>query len=179
VLARATSWPGQGVGRATRAATSPELFDRICAAAWAGGDPGLLFTDRIGRDNPLPSLGRIEATNPCGEVPLLPYESCNLGSLNPARFAVGGRMDSARLRAAARLAVRFLDDVIDVSHYPVPELAGPTRAARKVGLGVMGLAELLAALGIPYDSPAAVALAGRVVRVIAAEARLASAALAA
>lgn len=166
-------------GRVTARVGAAELFDRICAAAWAGGDPGLLFTDRINRDNPLPSLGRIEATNPCGEVPLLPYESCNLGSLNLARFVAGGRVDFGRLRATVRLAVRFLDDVIDVSRYPVPELAGPARAARKVGLGVMGLAELLATLGIPYDSAAAVALAGRVFRVIAAEARLASAALAA
>jgi ribonucleoside-diphosphate reductase alpha chain len=150
-------------GRVTATVSAAELFDRICAAAWAGGDPGLLFTDRIGRDNPLPSLGRIEATNPCGEVPLLPYESCNLGSLNLARFITGGRVDFGRLRAAVRLAVRFLDDVIEVSRYPVPQLAGPA----------------LATLGIPYDSPAAVALAGRVVRVIAAEARLASADLAA
>jgi ribonucleoside-diphosphate reductase alpha chain len=166
-------------GRVTAILPAAELFDRICAAAWDGGDPGLLFTDRINRDNPLPSLGRIEATNPCGEVPLLPYESCNLGSLNLARFVTGGRVDVGRLRAAVRLAVRFLDDVIEVSRYPVPELEGPARAARKVGLGVMGLAELLATLGIPYDSPAAVALAGRIVRAIAAEARLASAALAA
>jgi len=128
-------------GRVTATVGAAELFDRICAAAWADGDPGLLFTDRINRDNPLPSLGRIEATNPCGEVPLLPYESCNLGSLNLARFVAGGRVDFARLRAAVRLAVRFLDDVIDVSRYPVPELEGPARAARKVGLGVMGLAE--------------------------------------
>ena len=94
-------------GRVTATVSAAELFDRICAAAWAGGDPGLLFTDQINRDNPLPSLGRIQATNPCGEVPLLPYESCNLGSLNLARFAAGGRVDFARLRAAVRLAVRF------------------------------------------------------------------------
>ena len=137
-----------------------------------------------------PSLGRYRGRGPvrswpsfspflAAAVPLLPYESCNLGSLNLARIVAGGRVDFARLRAAVRLAVRFLDDVIDVSRYPVPELEGPARAARKVGLGVMGLAEMLATLGIPYDSPAAVALAGRVFGVIAAEARLASAALAA
>jgi len=166
-------------GRVTAMVPAAELFDRICQAAWAGGDPGLLFTDRINRDNPLPSLGRIEATNPCGEVPLLPHESCNLGSLNLARFVTGGRVDLGRLRAAVHLAVRFLDDVIEVSRYPVPELEGPARAARKVGLGVMGLAELLATLGIPYDSPAAVGLADRLFRVIAAEARRASAVLAA
>ena len=123
--------------------------------------------------------GRIEATNPCEEVPLLPYESCNLGSLNLARFITAGGVDLGGLRAGVHLAVRFLNDVIEVSHYPVPELAAPARAARKVGLGLMGLAEMLAALGIPYDSPAAVRLASRVFRVIVAEARRASASLAA
>jgi len=166
-------------GQVVATVPAAALFEQICQAAWAGGDPGLLFTDRVNRGNPLPSLGRIEATNPCGEVPLLPYESCNLGSLNLARFVTGGGVDLGRLRAAVHLAVRFLDDVIEVSRYPVPELADPARAARKVGLGVMGLAELLAALGIPYDSPAAVRLASRVFRVIAAEARRASAGLAA
>lgn len=166
-------------GRVVARVPAAELFERICEAAWRGGDPGLLFTDRINQGNPLPSLGRIEATNPCGEVPLLPYESCNLGSLNLARFVTGGQLDFGRLRAGVHLAVRFLDDVIDVSRYPVPELEGPARAARKVGLGVMGLAELLATMGIPYDSPAAVRLAGRVFRVIAEEARRTSADLAA
>jgi ribonucleoside-diphosphate reductase alpha chain len=112
-------------------------------------------------------------------VPLLPYESCNLGSLNLARFVIGGRVDLGRLRDAVQLAVRFLDDVIEVSRYPVPNLPARRGRARKVGLGVTGLAELLAALGIPYDSPAAVRLASRVFRVIAAEARRASAGLAA
>ncbi len=166
-------------GRVAGQVAAAGLFEAICEAAWAGGDPGLLFTDRINAANPLPSLGRIEATNPCGEVPLRPYESCDLGSLNLARFITGRRVDFARLRPAVALAVRFLDDVIEVSRYPVPELEGPARAARKVGLGVMGLAEMLAALGIPYDSPAAIALAGRVFRVIRQEARRASAALAA
>ncbi len=165
-------------GRVVARVPAAELFERISQAAWLGGDPGLLFTDRINRDNPLPSLGRIEATNPCGEVPLLPYESCNLGSLNLARFVTGGRVDFGRLRAAVHLGVRFLDDVIEVSHYPVAELEGPARAARKVGLGVMGLAEMLATMGIPYDSVAAIRLASHVFRVIAAEARRASAGLA-
>ena len=166
---------GRGVARLPAA----ELFERICAAAWRDGDPGLLFTDRINRDNPLPALGRIEATNPCGEVPLLPYESCNLGSLNLARFVTGGLVDFGRLRAAVHLAVRFLDDVIEVSRYPVAELEGPARAARKVGLGAMGLAELFATLGIPYDSPAAIRLASRIFRAMREEARRASADLAA
>ena len=155
-----------------------ELFDRICAAAWRGGDPGLLFLDRINRDNPLPTLGSIEATNPCGEVPLLPYESCNLGSLNLARFVDGRRVDFERLGASVRLAVRFLDDVIDVSRYPVAALEAPAHASRKVGLGVMGLAEMLASLGIPYDSVPALRLAARVMGFIEREARQASADLA-
>ena len=156
-----------------------ELFERICAAAWQGGDPGLLFLDRVNRDNPLPTLGRIEATNPCGEVPLLPYESCNLGSLNLARFVDAGKVDLARLGATVHLAVRFLDDVIDVSRYPVAELEAPAHAARKVGLGLMGLAEMLATLGIPYDSAAALRLAARVTGFVETEARQASSALAA
>jgi len=166
-------------GRAVAQVPAAQLFGRLCEAAWQGGDPGLLFTDRINRDNPLPALGRIEATNPCGEVPLLPYESCNLGSVNLCRFVTRGRVDFGRLGAAVHLAVRFLDDVIEVSRYPLAELEHEARAARKVGLGVMGLAELLATLGVRYDSPAAVSLASRIFRVIQAEARNASAVLAA
>lgn len=166
-------------GRVAARVSAAELFEAICEAAWAGGDPGLLFTDRINAGNPLPSLGRIEATNPCGEVPLLPYESCNLGSLNLARFVTGKRVDYERLRVAVGLAVRFLDDVIEVSRYPLPELQGPARAARKIGLGVMGLAELLATVGVPYDSTAALRLTSRIFGVIRSEARRASAALAA
>ncbi len=166
-------------GRAVGRVPAAELFERLCEAAWQSGDPGLLFTDRINRDNPLPGLGRIEATNPCGEVPLLPHESCNLGSINLSRFVTGGRVDFVRLGAAVHLAMRFLDDVIDVSRYPLAELEDKARAARKVGLGVMGLAELLATLGIRYDSPAAVRLAGRIFRLIRQEAQSASTALAA
>jgi ribonucleoside-diphosphate reductase alpha chain len=166
-------------GRTVARVPAAQLFERICEAAWQGGDPGLLFTDRINCDNPLPALGRIEATNPCGEVPLLPYESCNLGSVNVARFVTGGRVDFRRLSAAVQLAVRFLDDVIDVSRYPLAELEQASRATRKVGLGAMGLAELLAMLGVPYDSAAAIRLTSRIFRVIQAEARSASAALAA
>lgn len=97
-----------------------ELFDAICKAAHAGGDPGLVFLDTINRANPVPGRGRIEATNPCGEVPLLPYESCNLGSINLARMLADGRVDWDRLEEVAGVAVRFLDDVIDVSRYPFP-----------------------------------------------------------
>ena len=155
-----------------------DLFDAICDSAHHCGDPGLLFLDTIHRANPLPALGRIEATNPCGEVPLLPFESCNLGSINLAHMAKGGRPDWDRLADTVRLAVRFLDDVIDVSRYPVPELETAALATRKVGLGIMGLAELLAALGLAYDSDEAVRLTGRIARRVRSEARATSADLA-
>src|SRR5208283_5643261 len=155
-----------------------DLFTAICEAAHRCGDPGLVFLDTINRANPTPARGRIEATNPCGEVPLLPYESCNLGSINLARMITDGRVDWDRLAEVAGVAVRFLDDVIDVSRYPFPELGEATRATRKIGLGVMGLAELLATLGIPYDSDDAVRLTGQVMRRIQQEAHTASGRLA-
>jgi ribonucleoside-diphosphate reductase alpha chain len=165
-------------GRVVAPVPAVELFEAICASAHACGDPGLLFVDAIDRANPLPTLGRIEATNPCGEVPLLPYESCNLGSINLARFVRDGDVDWDRLGAVVHVAVRFLDDVIDVSRYPFTELERAALASRKVGLGVMGLAELLASLRIPYDSDDAVHLVIRLARHIRREARRASAALA-
>ena len=151
-----------------------KLFDIICGAAHGCGDPGLVFLDTINRANPMPGRGRIEATNPCGEVPLLPYESCNLGSINLARMITDGRVDWDRLDEVVGVAVRFLDDVIDVSRYPFPELGEATRATRKIGLGVMGLAELLATLGIPYDSEEGVKLAGQLMRRVQREAHMAS-----
>jgi ribonucleoside-diphosphate reductase alpha chain len=155
------------------------LFDRIVAAAWRSGDPGLLFLDAINANNPLPALGRIEATNPCGEVPLLPHESCNLGSINLSRVVREGAPDWRRLRALTRLAVRFLDDVIEVNRYPNEVLAQAARRTRKIGLGVMGLAELLAQCSIPYDSEQAINLAGQIARTMRTEAQRASVALAA
>lgn len=161
-------------GKVVAKVRAAELFDTICQSAHACGDPGLVFLDTINRANPLPSHGRIEATNPCGEVPLLPYESCNLGSINLARMTTAGRIDWDRLADVTEMAVRFLDDVIDVSRYPFPELDEATRATRKIGLGVMGLAELLASLGIPYDSDEGVRLAGQVMRRIQRAAHTAS-----
>jgi ribonucleoside-diphosphate reductase alpha chain len=139
-----------------------EVFDLICRYALETGDPGLLFSDAIERANPTPDLGRMEATNPCGEQPLLPYESCNLGSINLARLVRGRDLDWEELERLARLGVTFLDDVIDQSHYPLPQITDITRANRKIGLGVMGLADLLIQLGLPYDSPEALDLAEKI-----------------
>ena len=165
-------------GEVTAELPAGDLFGRIAAAAWQGGDPGALFIDRINAERPVPELGEIEATNPCGEVPLLPHESCNLGSVNLARMLSGGELDWERLAATVRLAVRFLDDVIEVNRYPVPAVERATVRTRKIGVGVMGLAEMLAELGVPYDSEDALALADRVASTLAAEARAASAQLA-
>ena len=161
-------------GKTVARLPAAKLFDIICAAAHVCGDPGLVFLDTINRDNPMPGQGRIEATNPCGEVPLLPYESCNLGSINLARMFTDGRVDWRRLDEVVAVAVRFLDDVIDVSRYPFSELDEATRATRKIGLGVMGLAELLATLGIPYDSEEGVRLAGQLMRRVQVQAHMAS-----
>jgi ribonucleoside-diphosphate reductase alpha chain len=156
-----------------------EVFDEIVTYAWKVGDPGLIFIDEINRHNPLPALGAIEATNPCSEQPLLPSESCTLGSVNVSRFvtAVGGEVDWERLKAAIWLGVRFLDDVIDVNRYPLPEIEEMSRANRKIGLGVMGFAELLIKLGIPYDSTDALSVAERLMRFVTEEARQCSQAL--
>jgi ribonucleoside-diphosphate reductase alpha chain len=142
------------------------VFRRICAQAWECGDPGLVFLDTINRDNPTPALGPLECTNPCGELPLLPHESCNLGSINLAGMVrtAGERaaIDYERLAAITRSAVRFLDDVIEVNRYPLPEIESVTRGNRKIGLGVMGWADMLSALGIPYASRQALTLADKV-----------------
>ncbi|MCS7050097.1 MAG: adenosylcobalamin-dependent ribonucleoside-diphosphate reductase [Thermomicrobium sp.] len=146
------------------------LFDEMVDAAWAVGDPGLLFSDRIQRDNPLPVLGPLEATNPCGEVPLHPWEACVLGSLNLAAFVVEQdgqpRVDEESLRQAVRTALRFLDDMVEVSRYPKREIEAICRANRKVGLGIMGFADLLLAMRIPYGSDESVAVADRIMGLV-------------
>lgn len=143
-------------------AEADALLDLFAAEAWRGGDPGLLFADRIERDNPVPALGPLEATNPCGEAPLLPFEACCLGGLNVASFAgPGAEVDWARLRDAAALGLRMMDNVIEASRYPLPQIAEATLRTRKIGIGVMGFADLLIELGIPYDSPAGESLARR------------------
>jgi ribonucleoside-diphosphate reductase alpha chain len=162
-----------GTGRPVGQLRAKDVFDAIANAAWQTGDPGLLFLDTMNRTNPVPHLGLIEATNPCGEIPLLPYESCNLGSINLAHVVImrngQGVIDWERLRATVRVAVRFLDDVIAVNRYPIPEIERMTRGTNKIGLGVMGFAEMLIRLGVSYDSAEAVRLAEDVMRVVADE----------
>ncbi len=164
-------------GRVTRTVEAAKLLERMVEAAHASGEPGLAFYQAINRANPTPALGPLEATNPCGEQPLLPHESCNLGSLALPRFLRGGAVDFAALEEAAALAVRFLDDVIEINRFPLPAVAQATRLTRKIGLGVMGLADLLADLGLAYDSPRAVALGGEIMARIQAAGRAASAEL--
>jgi ribonucleoside-diphosphate reductase alpha chain len=164
-------------GQVTRHVDPRELFDKLADAAWASGDPGLLFLDEINRANPTPKLGDIEATNPCGEQPLLPYESCTLGSLNLAAFAAGPDLDWKKLAAAIGDAVVFLDNVIDANDYPIAAIERATRRTRKIGLGVMGLADLFARIGVAYDSEAALRLAERIAEFLTAQARAASAEL--
>jgi ribonucleoside-diphosphate reductase alpha chain len=147
-----------------------EVFDLACRHALQTGDPGLLFLDAIERANPTPEVGRLEATNPCGEQPLLPYESCNLGSINLARLVKNRDLDWEELDRLVHLGVTFLDDVIDQSHYPLPQITAITRANRKIGLGVMGLADMFIELGIAYDSPEALELGERIMARIEKEA---------
>jgi len=161
-------------GSIARHVEARTLFDRIVSAAWATGDPGLLFLDEINLANPTPALGTIEATNPCGEQPLLPYESCTLGSINLAAFYAKHDFDWGRLSAAIHDGVVFLDNVIDANHYPFGAIETATRRTRKIGLGVMGLADLFALTGVAYDSEAGLLFADKIAKFFTAEAWTAS-----
>jgi ribonucleoside-diphosphate reductase alpha chain len=153
------------------------VFDLIVQSAWQSGEPGIIFLDNINKANATPHLGDIEATNPCGEQPLLPYESCNLGSINLSKMVTRGELNRSRLKQTVRAAVHFLDNVIEINKYPLKEIEEMSRCTRKIGLGVMGFADMLILLGIPYDSERCVRTGEDVMTLISETAREASAEL--
>jgi ribonucleoside-diphosphate reductase alpha chain len=162
-------------GQVVKTLKARELFARIVDCAWRTGEPGLVFVDRVNRDNPTPALGPIESTNPCGEVPLLAYEACNLGSINLGRMLdAQNRLDWDKLAQAVYLTTHFLDNVITQNRFPIPQIQTMVEGNRKIGLGVMGWADCLVALGIPYDSEEAVMLGREVAAWMDYHAKLAS-----
>ncbi|MDY7036029.1 MAG: vitamin B12-dependent ribonucleotide reductase [Thermodesulfobacteriota bacterium] len=169
-------------GKKTRELNAGEVYHGLVHQAWENGDPGVIFLDRINRDNPTPTLGDIESTNPCGEQPLLPMEACNLGSINLAKFVIEDNgepsVDYKSLKEMVWLCVRFLDDVIDMSTYPLKEIGEMVRGNRKIGLGVMGFADLLYRMKIPYNSDKALNLGEEIMCFIQKESRDASRCLA-
>jgi ribonucleoside-diphosphate reductase alpha chain len=158
------------IGRKIATVDAREIFDLIVECAWESGEPGVIFIDHINKDNPTPQLGQIESTNPCGEQPLLPYEACNLGSINLARMikqgVKGPGIDWDKLRRTVRLAVRFLDNVIEINHYPLPQIKQVSRGNRKIGLGVMGFAHCLILMGVSYDSEEGVKVGEEIMKCI-------------
>ena len=155
-----------------------EIFDLIVGHAWKTGEPGLIFIDRMNANNPVKHIGEIEATNPCGEQPLLPYESCNLGSINLFKFIKqtkdGNYFDFEKFREVIKLTTRFLDNVIDANQYPIQEIATMSRGNRKIGLGVMGFADALFSLHIPYNSEEGIAFGKKIMRFLTEESHQAS-----
>ena len=150
----------------TRKLKAKEIWNLMIKSAWIGGDPGVVFIDEVNRHNPTPAVGRLQSTNPCGEQPLLPYESCNLGSINLSRIVEEGKIDWERLRDTVRNGVHFLDNVVSANRYPLKETEKITLANRKIGLGVMGFADMLIKLGIPYDSEESLKLAEDVMKFV-------------
>ncbi|MBN1871920.1 MAG: vitamin B12-dependent ribonucleotide reductase [Candidatus Omnitrophica bacterium] len=155
-----------------------EVFDKIVKMAWKNGEPGIIFGDRVNKDNPTPKLGMIESTNPCGEQPLLPYESCNLGSINLFNMVSGKGIEWDKLAHVVRMSTHFLDNVIDMNKFPLAIIREKTRENRKIGLGVMGFADMLIKLGIPYDSQEALDIADKMMKFILDTAMMASSELA-
>lgn len=160
--------------QAVKKMKAKEVFDLIVANAWRNGDPGLIFIDEINKKNPTSSYGTITATNPCGEQPLHPYESCNLGSINVSRFVRNGKPEWERLGKTIKLAVKFLDNIIDANKYPLTEIESVTKSNRRIGLGVMGFAEMLIRLGIAYNSKKGLDFAEKLMKFLNDEARKAS-----
>lgn len=160
-------------GTVEQTVSAKNLFDLICFQSWKSGDPGLVFIDEINRHNPTPEIGIIETTNPCGETPLLPYESCNLGSINLSKIVLSDKsdVDWEQLRKIVRIGTHFLDNIIDMNEFPIPEIEKETKANRKIGLGVMGFAELLIKLSIRYDSEQALRKANQIMKFISEESR--------
>ena len=165
-------------GKIVEKQSATRIFDKIVQSAWQTGEPGVIFIDRINAKNPTPALGDIESTNPCGEQPLLPYESCTLGSINLSRMVTKGAVDYSRLKKTIHQAVHFLDNVVEINVYPLQRIEQMSKGNRKIGLGVMGFADLLIQLKMPYDSKEALALAHELMAFIQAESKSASAALA-
>lgn len=161
--------------RVVKVVKAREIFSLLARMAWENGEPGIFFLDTVNRSNPTPELGSFEAPNPCSEQPLLPYESCVLGSINLTKVVKGNgnkrEIDFDRLREVVRTAVRFLDNVVDINEYPLPKVAEATRRTRKIGLGIMGLAEVFILQDVPYASQAATDLTAKILQFITREAR--------